>query len=253
MSKYEILNSKSSNDCLIVKFLYIVLFVVVVIIVWKFSSKYILNQNENFFVQNQENILNMTQQELIEQLEKKNNEISNIKNTVQDALNKQSTAIYIAQNFNKIDSESFDNELNFLLYDFASTKFPIIDLEKYTKNGHVIENEDDLKNILTDVSKMKNIYNVGDIVKADSSFNITRNDICYKNSENKFNKISTEELIEKYPECMVCEVRSESNLKNSPSWKNTKTNIKKVCLFNPSAEPNSGIPNLDECKKICQV
>lgn len=263
MSKeYQIVNSNFTNDCVVLNLLYVVLFIVVVIVIWKLANlyKHTHNPNEKFdnFITNENiqknstdptnNLLkNMSQEQLTIELAKKNNELSNIKNVVQETLAKQSKAIYFSQNFNKVDSSSFDNELNFLLYDFASTKFPSVDFE----GKKVIGTNEELEKVLDDVSKMKNIYKPGDIVSANSTFGIGPNDICYRN--NGIPIKPTGEFVEQYPSCMVCEVEDESHYKNSNAWKNTKTNIKKVCLFNPNAEPNTGIPNLSQCKTFCGI
>jgi hypothetical protein len=63
----------------------------------------------------------------------------------------------------------------------------------------------------------------------------------------------TKEFKEKYPQCMVCNIVSDKDLTDSDTWKNTKTNINEVCLFNPNSKKNSGIPNLNQCKKMCNV
>lgn len=259
MSKeYKIVNSNFTNDCVIINLLYIVLFLVVIIIIWKLVNIYKSENNENFDNANanantntspisEQSLQNMTQEQLANELAKKNKELANIKNVVQDTLEKQSRAIYFSQNFNKVDSSSFDSELNFLLYDFATTKFPSMDFE----GKKVITNKEELEKTLGEISKMKSIYKPGDVVTANSTFGIGKNDICYRNNGKPINP--TAEFVSQYPNCMVCEVEDDANLKDSSAWKNTRTNIKKVCLYNPNAEPNTGIPNLDQCKNFCKV
>jgi hypothetical protein len=181
--------------------------------------------------------------ELIE----KNKELTNIKNTIQDKLEQQSKAIYISQNYNKVNSDSFNDEMIFLLYDFSNTKFPEIDFE----NKKIIDTQSKLESVLSEVKLMKNFYKPGDIVNANSSFDIDKNQICHRHDGKPIKP--TVEFLQRYPECMVCSVESEDNVYNNNSWKTTKTNIDKVCLYNPDAESNSGIPNLIDCQKFCNV
>ena len=51
---------------------------------------------------------------------------------------------------------------------------------------------------------------------------------------------------------MVCSVH-DKNFYNTQEWKNTKTNIDKVCLFNDNNKNYPGVPNLEQCKKFCKV
>jgi len=242
-NKYEILNSKSNYDSIIFYLLYIVLIFVVVFIIFKIIYKF--NNYENFknTTDNQNKLSPETMQELIE----KNNELTNIKNSIQDKLEKQSKAIYISQNYDKIDSSSFDNEVDFILGKFNSTTFPQMNLD----GKKIINTESDLSSVLNEVKLMKNFYKPGDIVLTNSTFDIDKNKICYR-QDGKLIK-PTVDFLQKYPECMVCTVESEQNLYESNPWKTTKTNINKVCLYNPTAETNSGIPNLNDCKKFCNV
>ena len=173
------------------------------------------------------------------------NKFKNDKN-VKNELSKQSNLNYINENFNKPDSSSFYNELSYTLRNFTKNKFPELDME----NKKIINNKIELDAVLSEVSGMKNFYTPGDIVSSGSSFDITKNDICYKNNNLIKN---TPDFMTKYPNCMVCAVENESNLYNTQSWKNTKTNISKVCLYNPTATSNSGIPNLEQCKTFCNV
>ena len=58
-------------------------------------------------------------------------------------------------------------------------------------------------------------------------------------------------FMQKYQHCMVCSVNPESEYKDYNSWKKTKTNINKVCLFNFNAKPNSDILNYEGCMNNC--
>lgn len=272
--KYQIVNSNfnSNEDCTIFYILYIVLFFVIVFIIYKiifnftnlekFQSINKLTSNSNQsdtvepFDNNMSHDLNITTQqlsklptnEIITELVKKNNELQNITNTIQDKLTQQSQAIYISQNFNKIDPTSFNDELSYILTNVTDTQYPTIDFT----GKRIISTQSELNNVLSEVKSMVNFYKPGDIVTANSTFGITKNDICYRANGKSIKP--TPDFISKYPNCMVCTVESEnSSLYDSKGWKETRTNIDKVCLYNPTAESNSGVPNLHDCQKFCSI
>lgn len=276
--KYTILNSNliENNDDPVLYVFYMILFFVVIFIIYKIihyivytddlkktfylkshnnKSKNILheelNKNEIEKFDNLSQDVNKLQKlssaEIVEQLINKNNELTNIKNTIQDKLEKQSKAIYISNNYNKVDASSFDDELYFSLYNFSNTQFPEINLD----NKKIIKNQSDLDSVLNKVKLMKNFYKPGEIVTSNSTFDINKNNICHRHDGKSIKP--TSDFLQKYPECMVCSIESDQNIYDSNSWKTTKTNINKVCLFNPSAESNSGIPNLSDCQKFCNI
>ena len=181
------------------------------------------------------------------ELQSKNDELMNMKNTIQNKLQEQTQAILISQNYDKVDSSSFDDELSFLLVDVANTQLPSIDIQ----GKKIVQTQSELYDVLGEATRMKNYYKPGDIVTANSTFNIGKNDICYR-SNGKSIKLDSN-FISQYPNCMVCSVESENNLENSNAWTNTKTNINKVCLYNPKAEANSGIPDLKQCQQFCSI
>jgi hypothetical protein len=190
-----------------------------------------------------------TSQQIMNSLKEKNNELTTMKNTLENKLMKQSQAIYLNQNFNKVDPSSFEDQLTYLLVDFADTKFPEIDMDK----KKIISTQSDLDDVLAKAKDMKNFYKPGEIVESDSTFEITKNDICYRQNNKPIKP--TPEFMAKYPNCMVCEVEDgdEENLTNTSGWKHTRTNISKVCLYDPNAKPKSGIPNLEQCKTFCNL
>lgn len=289
--KYEILNSKSYNECTIFYILYIVLIFVVIFIIYKIIYNFTHSDNfkslsgleksvENKLKKGSQDELNkefiknnidkfenidkehdsddnsskdvnklkkMSPNQILTELIDKNKELTNIKNTIQNKLEQQSKAIYISQNYDKVDSSSFNDELMFLLFSFQNTKFPEINLEK----KKTIETKSELESVLSEAKNMKNFYKPGDIVSVNSTFDIDKNNICYRNDGNPIKP--TVEFLQRYPECMVCSVESEKDVYNTNSWKTTKTNINKVCLFNPDAESNSGLPNLSDCKNFCGI
>jgi len=59
--------------------------------------------------------------------------------------------------------------------------------------------------------------------------------------------------MKKYPNCMVCAIEDDKNLTETLGWKNTKTNISKVCLYDPNATSKTGTPNLAQCKTFCNI
>ena len=243
--KYQIVNSNSNSniECTFFYLLYIVLFFVIILIIYKII--YSFNKTESF-----ENLITSNEinsQQIFQELKDKNKELANIKNTLQNKLLEQSQAIYISNNFDKVDESSFNSELNFILIDFANTKLPEIDIS----NKKIIETQSEFDGILAEAENMKNFYKPGDIVNKNSTFGITKNDVCYR-YDNKLIKPTTE-FIKQYPNCMVCEVENNDNVENSSGWKHTKTNISKVCLYDPNAKSDSGIPNLTQCKNFCNI
>ena len=265
--KYQIINSNTDtnniDECTIFYILYIVLFFVIVFIIYKilfcFSSpkEGFANVSTTTIPQNGTQNISQTvsktepktQQQIMNDLKQKNAELVNMKDTLQNKLLEQSQAIYLSQNYNKVDPSSFNDQLSYLLVDFADTKFPEINMDE----KKVINTQTELDTILADAANMKNFYKPGEIVSANSTFGIGKNEICYR--QNNIPIKPTPEFMAKYPECMVCAVEDETNenLFNTPGWKNTKTNISKVCLYDPKAKPNSGIPNLAQCKTFCNV
>lgn len=248
MSKnYEIINSNSnlnnSEECKIFYLLYIVLFFVIVFIIYKIVF---CNLNKEKF----ENIVstsNNSTQETLQYLTEKNKELSTIKDTLHNKLLEQSQAIYLTQNFNKVDSSSFNDELNYLLVDFADTKYPELNMN----NKKIINTQSELNTILSEAQNMKNFYKPGDIVQYSSTFGISKDDICYRHNNKQIKP--TLEFMKKYPNCMVCSIEDNKDLKDTLGWKNTKTNISKVCLYDPNATSKSGTPNLQECKTFCNI
>lgn len=241
--KYQITNLNQNDECTIFYLLYIVLFFVIIFIIYKII--FIYNKTETF-----DNLVatkTLSPEELMQELQSKNMELTNMKNTLQDKLQEQSLAIYLSQNYDKVDSSSFDDELSFLLVDFANTQLPSID----TEGKQIVQTQAELSGVLSEASGMKNFYKPGDIVSSNSTFNIGKNDICYRSNGKPIKPDPT--FISQYPNCMVCSVESEDTLDNSNAWLNTKTNINKVCLFNPKAESNSGIPDLKQCQQFCNI
>jgi hypothetical protein len=116
---------------------------------------------------------------------------------------------------------------------------------------NVINTQSELNSVLGEASAMKNIYNPGDIVTESSSFNVTKNNICYRKGRNPI--VPSESFLNNYPNCMVCSVESPQTLLNSDTWVDTKTNISQICLYNPTAESNSGIPTLEMCQQFCNI
>lgn len=275
--KYQIINLNTdlnnTSECAIFYLLYIVLFFVIVFIIYKII--FYCEKKEGFKNENVEPIgktnlkpietdldlksripspnMNMekpsikTPMQIMEDLKQKNQELSTMKETLQDKLLEQSQAIYLSQNYNRVDPSSFNNQLTYLLVDFADTKFPELDMEE----KKLIDTQTELDTVLSKANEMKNFYRPGEIVEADSTFNITKNDICYRQNNKPIKP--TPEFIAKYPNCMVCEIENDDNLMNTNGWKNTKTNISKVCLYDPKSKPKSGIPNLEQCKSFCNV
>lgn len=264
--KYQIINSNidtnNTDECTIFYILYIVLFFVIVFIIYKiifcFSSpkegfanvSTTTNPQNTITTKTVSKTASKTPQQIMNDLKQKNAELANMKDTLQNKLLEQSQAIYLSQNFNKVDPSSFNDQLSYLLVDFADTRFPEINMDK----KKVINTQTELDTVLADAANMKNFYKPGEIVTSNSTFGIGKNEICYR--QNNVPIKPTPEFMAKYPNCMVCAIEDEYDdvdLVNTSGWKNTKTNISKVCLYDPKAKPNSGIPNLTQCKTFCNI
>jgi hypothetical protein len=228
------INSKNTINKKSYKILYTVVFITIIYLIYKFI--YVnKNYNEPFDVLNINN-------EIIQELEQTKNEYEITKEKILNRIKEYDQAAYISNNFIKINPDSItNNSLNLQLNDL----YPEIDLSKYI----VINDQNEFNKLAQIASNFKNIYKPGEIVNLSSDFNIDKNKICYKESNLNLDP----NFMKKYPECMVCSVDSSSDYKNMSNWNKTKTNIKEICLFNPNSEPNSGIPNLNDCKNFCKI
>ena len=239
--KYTISNNSFNTDSYVVFYIfYIILFFILLFVInFIFTTKYIdMYDNVSSSNSSQEQV----QENILSELNLKSEEINSLKNK----LEQQNRQIYISQNYDKIDSSSFDVQLALIKNDFSKTDFPNVDLSKYT----TINSKDEYDLLVNQCSSMKNYYKPGEIVTANSTLNINKNNICYRTDGKPMENIN--EISKKYSECMVCSVIPDSIVKDSNSWKNTKTNIDKVCLFNSKSQ-DSNIPDLNQCKKFCSL
>lgn len=190
---------------------------------------------------------NLTVDQQLQLFKTQNNTLKMSKDALEDSIRKQARALFLANNFYKIDDSSFNNEVNFINDDFADIRLPESDFNNKT----LISTQQDWNNLLTKASGYKNLYKPGDVVIKSSDYNISKDTICYKDYETHLSNDPSFKT--KYPECMVCAVNPDADYKNTKSWKNTKTNIHKVCLFNPNAPNNSTILNYTGCKNLCNI
>jgi len=235
MKKYLIFNSENYSKYLSCYLFYIILIAVVIFILYNTYN----NNSCSYYNEDFAQLSNKNNESDIKSLMMENKNLSNTLNTLQDKVNLQQRLQYISDNFIKIDESSFPDELRIINLYFKSIDLPEIDISIYK----VISSQTDFDEIIKKAKNFVNIYNPGDIVSNNSDFNIDKNKICYKNADKSY--IST------HPDCMVCSVNDE--YLNSPNWKNTKTNIQTVCVFDKNAAKNSGIPNEDECKNYCNI
>lgn len=169
------------------------------------------------------------------------------KETLEENMQKQARSLYLANNFYKVDDSSFNNELTFINDDFSDIRLP----ENDFKGKILITTNSQWNDLLSKASSYKNLYKPGDVVIKPSNYNITKDTICYKDYETHL--ANDPNFKKKYPECMVCSVNPDSDYKNTKSWKNTQTNIHKVCLFNPNAPNDSTILNYNGCRNLCSL
>lgn len=240
--KYKIINSNMNNEQYCKNYLDIFIYIILFSIVFYLIYKFIFTR-EPFENTCPENVNCDT----INKLQQQNNELNNFKETVEKKIDKYDRANFLATNYKKINPTSYTKEIDFMYNQFENSDFPTTDLSKYK----VISNELELNNLIESVSKFKNFYKPGEIVVSPSSIGFDKNIICY---QDKGKLLKTDpEFLAKYPECMVCDTNNSPELENTVGWKNTKTNISGVCLFNPNPELNSPISSLSDCKKFCNI
>lgn len=169
------------------------------------------------------------------------------KETLEENMQKQARSLFLANNFYKVDDGSFNNELTFINDDFVDIRLPESDF----KGKVLISTPAQWKDLLAKANSYKNLYKPGDVVIKPSNFNISKDTICYKDYETHL--ANDPNFKKKYPECMVCSVNPDEDYKSTKSWKNTQTNIHKVCLFNPNAPNDSTILNYNGCKNLCSI
>ncbi len=252
--KYKIVNSNFSNingnsytsssheneDSGLAILIYIILFSILFYLIYK-----LIFVKENF--ENTCDTKNNNSGAIVAELKNENKELANFKNTIDNKMVELERAKFLTDNYDKIVTEPDDKLTPSIYASFEKSNLPLIDIDKY----RVIQDTSDLTNLLSQVSKYKNIYKPGDIVTDPSTETINKNIICYQDKGKLIE--TTPEFLKNYPECMVCSINESSDLKDSLGWKNTKTNISEVCLYNPNPDPNSPIPTLNDCKKFCKI
>lgn len=179
------------------------------------------------------------------------NDDSIVRKKLTSALEKQLDAQYIKNNFDLIEPSSMEQKMQQIMSEYGKVQFPSVDTIR-SKDLMFISNTNELSDVVNKAKSMKNFYNVGDLVVSNSTFGIDKNKICFGSGAN------TGAEIGKFTECMVCSVIPDDQLENSRSWKTTRTNINKVCLFNPNVDPNTSSPadaiaSMEQCKKFCKI
>lgn len=191
--------------------------------------------------------LPLTLEQQLQEVQVQNNALKLSKETLEESMRKQARALFLSNNYYKIDDSSFSNEVSFINNDFVDIRLPASDFSGKT----IISTQQDWNDLISKANGYKNLYKPGDVVIKPSEYNISKDTICYKDYETHLS--NDPNFKKKYPECMVCSINPDTDYKNTKSWKNTKTNIHKVCLFNPNAQPNSTVLNYDGCRKLCSV
>ncbi len=189
----------------------------------------------------------LTMEQQLQEAKSQNNALKVSKETLEESMKKQARALFLSTNFYRIDDSSFNNEIAFINNDFVDIRLPASDFDGKT----LIKTPQDWNDLLAKADGYKNLYKIGDVVIKPSEYNISKDTICYKDYETHLS--NDPDFKKKYPECMVCSINPDADYKNTKSWKNTKTNIQKVCLFNPNAPANSTILNYDGCQKLCSA
>ncbi len=273
--KYTIVNTSLDNSNLCIdNIFYIVIFILVIYLVIQIIlTKYIDNFSnyiENFFNNAtsitaqakpatstaSQNVINgisnvstspenMSIEQELQNAKSTLNTLKLSKNILEESMKKQAKALYLSNNYYKIDDSSFDNEISFINDNFADIRLPQSDFNNKT----LVKTTSEWNDLISKANNYKNFYEPGDVVIKPSDANISKDNICYKDYESHLTNDPS--FKQKYPECMVCSVNPDTDYKNTKSWKNTKTNIEKVCLFNPNIKNNSTNLNYDGCRNLC--
>jgi hypothetical protein len=220
----------------------------------KITAQAPLMVNPNILTENKtemESTLNeskpLTMEQQLQEAKIQNNLLKTYKENLEEVMKKQIRSLYLANNYYKVDDSSLNNEIMFINDDFMDIRLPASDF-----NGKIlIKTPKEWNDLIAKTKTYKNFYKVGDVVLNPSEYNISKDNICYKDHLKHLN--SDPNFKKKYPECMVCSVNPEQDYTKTKSYANTKTNIHKVCLFNPSAPDNSNILNYNGCKKLCRI
>jgi cell division protein FtsB len=243
-------NSYDSNSdhCIVKTIINIVIFIAIFYLIYKLIF---INDNcENFETMQNPSIASLSAAQLastktiINNLSSQNAKLTDINDELTQQISDYEKNKYKIINYNKINEESFDKQVDIIYNYFDNYDLPKTDLSSF----NLINNQAELTNLINIASNFKNIYKPGDIVNQKSTFNIGKNEICYRNKDKLLDVDN--KFMNTYPNCMVCSI---DNNKDSMGWMNTQTNIDKVCLFNSNPEPNSGIPNFDNCKTMCNI
>ena len=189
----------------------------------------------------------LTIEQQLQEAKTQNNALKMSKETLEESMRKQARALFLANNFYRIDNSSFNNEIKFINDDFVDIRLP----ESEFTGKTIISTQQEWSGLLAKANEYKNLYKTGDVVIKPSDYNISKDTICYKDYET--NLSNDPNFKKKYPECMVCSINPDTDYKNTKSWINTKTNIHKVCLFNPNASNDSSILNYNGCKNLCSL
>ena len=160
------------------------------------------------------------EQELQEALSQKN-ALKIYKETLEEKMKKQSRALYLSNNYYRIDNSSLNDEISFINDYFVDIRLPKSDF----KGKELIKTRQEWNNLLAEAKDYKNIYKVGDVVLQKAGSDIVKDRICYGEQS----QLNNDPLFKKkYPECMVCSIAPEAELLNTKTWKDTKTNISSV-------------------------
>lgn len=232
VKKYSIVNSSKTSDSPFSALNVLLIILIVIIGIWIGVIVYRNISHESFQTAS-------------------TNDDSIVRKKLTSALEKQLDAQYIKNNFDLIEPSSMEKKMQQMMNEYNKVQFPSIDTIG-SKNLMFISNTNELTDIVNKAKTMKNFYKVGDLIVSNSTFGIDKNKICFGSGAN------TGAEIGKFTECMVCSVIPDDQLENSRSWKTTRTNINKVCLFNPNIDPNTTSPadpiaSMEQCKKFCKV
>ena len=127
--------------------------------------------------ESQAQVLTIEQQ--LEEAKSQNNALKVSRETLEESMKKQARALFLSNNFYRIDDSSFNNEISFINNDFVDIRLPASDFDGKT----LIKTQQDWNDLLAKANGYKNLYKVGDIVIKPSEYNISKDTICYKDYE----------------------------------------------------------------------
>ena len=240
IKKYSIVNDLKKNNSIDYFFYIVILFLITYLTICIINTN-CFSRFDTFIAEEAEGEQRLTVEQELVKATTLNKELLVGKEMLEKSINEEKRIAYLNNNFLKISDDAMTTKINNIEKSISNIKLP----ESTFENDTLINTQNELNTLIKTSSKYKHFYKPGDIVINPSSATIDKNKIC--NSKN-INNVQSENS-----SCMVCSVDKNNDYKNSVGWKNTKTNIDKVCIFNPNSSTDPLNVDYTECRKLCNL